>query len=300
MDPPQMAGSTLTIDSISFLHSSQPFPNGDFENWTTITTDQDPDGWGTYANQFPYYQLPVLVTKTADAHSGSFAVKLISDTATAQPPFGSGVPGDTILGTLQLNMINGFFSTKYPFAFRPDSVTGYVKSIVAALPDNFNVIWIELSNNNNPVGQAVYYNANSVNNYIRFSVNFNYSSGITPDSMTFVISAGNPGNPVPGNVFYVDDLSFVYDTPPGIKDNPEISTFKIYPNPVKDDLNILTQSREEAIIKIYNANGVMVKQLSMNKNLTTITISDLPKGLYLYQITDRNENIPGSGKFIIE
>jgi len=45
LDPPQIPGSTITIDSITFLHSSQQFPNQDFENWTEVETGEDPVGW---------------------------------------------------------------------------------------------------------------------------------------------------------------------------------------------------------------------------------------------------------------
>lgn len=299
MDPPQFAGSTLTIDSISFTNTSEPFPNGDFENWTTISTGEDPSGWGTYANQFPYYNLPVLVTKTIDANSGSFAVKLISDTGTVPPPFGTGVPGDTLLGTLQLNLINGFSSTKYPFAYKPDSLVGYTKGTVAPDTNNFNFIMVQLSNNGTTIGQAFYFTQNSSNTYSRFATNFSYTSGLIPDSMQFIIFAGNPGDPIPGNVFYVDDLSFIYN-PLNINDISEKTTFKIYPNPVKDNLNIFTYSNEETFIKIYNIVGEIILEAPMNMDLTTVSASDLSAGLFFYQILNKNGNILDAGKFIKE
>lgn len=299
MDPPQFAGSTLTIDSISFTNTSEPFPNGDFENWTTISNGEDPDSWGSYANQFPYYNLPVLVTKTADANSGSFAVKLVSDTGTVPPPFGTGIPGDTILGTLQLNLINGFSSTKYPFPYKPDSIVGYTKGTVAALPNNFNFIMVQLSNNGTTIGQAFYSNPNSSNTYTRFATNFSYTSGLIPDSMSLIIFAGNPGNPIPGNIFYVDDLSLIYN-PLGINDISEETNLKIYPNPVKDKLNIFTNNNEETLIKIYNTVGKIILETPINMNFTTISVSDLSAGLFFYRVLNKNGKILNTGKFIKE
>ncbi len=297
MDPPQIVGSTLTIDSISFLNSNQPFPNGDFEIWTAINTGEDPNAWGTYANQFPYYNLPILVTKTTDAHSGNFAVELLSDTGTVQPPFGTGIQGDTIMGELQLNLINGFSSTKYPFAYRPDSLVGYAKGTVAAFSNNFNLIMVQLSNNGTTIGQAFYVAQNSISNYTRFATNFSYTSGLTPDSMTFIILAGNPGNPEPGNIFYVDDLLMVYN-PLGINNISEKTTFKIYPNPVQDKLNIFTNGSKETFIKIYNNTGETIKEIPINKDFTTVTLSDLSSGLYFYQISDRSGKVLDTGKFM--
>lgn len=285
MNPPQIVGSTLTIDSITFLHSSQPFPNGDFENWTAINTDEDPAAWGTYANQFPFYHLPVFVTKTTDAHSGSFAVKLISDTATVQPPFGTGTHGDTILGTLQLNLINGFSSTKYPFAFRPDSLVGYLKGTVAAVPNNFNLILVQFTKNNVQIGQG-YIIASSVSNYTRSSSAINYTSSLIPDSMSFVIYAGNPGNPVPGNIFYVDDISFIYN-PTDIDNISEKSTCSIYPNPATNYITINTNTN--ATIEIYNIQGQIVKIMTNTSTINTLDIKDLAYGIYTIKIKSGDE-----------
>lgn len=299
MDPPQIVGSTLTIDSISFTNTSEPFPNGDFELWTTDTTGDDPSGWGTYANQFPYYNLPILVTKTDIANSGNFAVRLVSDTGTVQPPFGTGVIGDTLVGALQLNLIDGFSSTKYPFAYRPDSLVGYTIDSVVGVPDNFNLIMVQLSNNGATIGQAFYFSQFSTSSYSRFASNFTYTSGLIPDSMTLTIFAGNPGNPIPGNKFYVDDLLLVYN-PLNVNDIYENTTFKIFPNPVKDNLNIFSQCKEESNIKIYNSNGALVKVFYLNKDFTSVSISDLSMGLYFYQIKNSNGNILDSGKLMKE
>jgi len=46
---PSVNGSTLTIDSVTFINSSQAFPNSDFENWSTINLGETPDEWGSYA-----------------------------------------------------------------------------------------------------------------------------------------------------------------------------------------------------------------------------------------------------------
>ena len=88
---------------------------------------------------------------------------------------------------------------------------------------------VQLSNNGTTIGQAFYFTQNSSNTYSRFATNFSYTSGLIPDSMQFIIFAGNPGDPIPGNVFYVDDLSFIYN-PLSINDISEklISYFNVH------------------------------------------------------------------------
>ena len=297
MDPPRKTGSTLTIDSISFLHSTQQFPNNDFENWSTLNGPEDPDAWGTYAAQYPTYHLPILVSKTVDAHSGTYAVKLVSDTGYVQPPFGSGIKGDTIVGMLQLNLVNGYMSTKYPFAFKPDSITGYVKGTVAAHPENMNFIWIQLSKNGTVIGQGVYQMQSSISTYTRFSSPITYTSALTPDSMIFIIFASNPTKYYPGNSFYVDDLAFIYKTT-GLDKPSNISGIAFYPNPVTDQLHI--QCSENGIVRIYNTRGMLLKELPIVENLTKVSTNGFSPGLYLYRITNESGKGLQNGKFVKE
>ena len=293
LDYGKVPGSTVTIDSISFLHSAQEFPNGDFENWNDINTNEDPDGWGSYAGQFPFYNLPLQVTKTNDVNSGSFAVRLTSDTATVQPPFGTGLPGDTVLGILHLNMLNGFASTPFPFTYRPDSLVGYVKGVVTAATDNFNTIWVQLTNNSNTVGQVMYAMTSSLNDYTRFATAVTYFASDVPDSMTFYIFAGNPGNPVPGNVFYVDDLSFVYN--PVSAETQFADKIFAYPNPAKNLFSIYSSGSLMQSVVIYNSSGVAVLELMPNSEKTDIDISGLHSGLYFYKV-----NGSSCGRFVKE
>lgn len=291
MDLPHIPGSVLIIDSISFLTSVQEFPNGDFENWIDFNTGEDPDGWGSYANQFPFYNLPVQVTKTSDANGGLYAVRITSDTATVPYPFGTGLPGDTLLGVLQLNMINGFSSTALPFAFRPDSLVGYVKGTVAAVPNNSNVIWIQLTKNANVVGQGIFSMPASLTDYTRFATAFTYSAPDVPDSIAYYIFGGNPGNPIPGNIFYVDDLSFVYNpVTAGIRDAGKIYA---YPNPAANEFNIATGGEPIQSIVIYNASGIVVAEMNPDSSKETIDISGLPSGIYLYKV-----NGVSTGRFV--
>ena len=79
------------------------------------------------------------------------------------------------------------------------------------------------------------------------------------------------------------------------------ANFCIYPNPVQDKLNILTQQNNKAtLVKVYNSFGEIVKEMLINNDLTTINLSDFSVGLYLYQISDRNGNILNTGKFLKE
>ena len=67
-----------------------------------------------------------------------------------------------------------------------------------------------------------------------------------------------------------------------IKTN-SVSTFKTYPNPAKESIEIISNETIENVI-IYNLNGKILKSES-SKN---INISDLPSGLYLIEVKTGN------------
>jgi len=91
----------------------------------------------------------------------------------------------------------------------------------------------------------------------------------------------------------------------GIDENTNTSTktianqtaFSVFPNPAKTEIEILTDLTIIAH-KIYNLNGALISQ-SNEFTTNKINISNLPKGIYLLQIFDKNNNFY-TQKLIIE
>jgi len=67
------------------------------------------------------------------------------------------------------------------------------------------------------------------------------------------------------------------------------SKFSLYPNPAKDIVNIKSHQNLDQI-KIYNANGLLVKFISNLNNASVINISDLPAGIYLVKANNENKS----------
>ncbi len=99
---------------------------------------------------------------------------------------------------------------------------------------------------------------------------------------------------------------FVFQTPTFNKTNNLVGVFdinnndiKIYPNPVKNRLNIkLTEKNNKALIKILNRNGQVLIQKNINTQTNYLDISGLNPGLYIIQIYSE-EKILGNRKFVI-
>jgi hypothetical protein len=64
--------------------------------------------------------------------------------------------------------------------------------------------------------------------------------------------------------------------------------FKVFPNPVKDQLTIMDG---EGIATIYNILGQPVKEFTINNAQFSIDMNDLPKGQYILRISRQNGNV---------
>ncbi|MBI2968855.1 MAG: T9SS type A sorting domain-containing protein [Bacteroidetes bacterium] len=282
--------------TVSSLAQNQQIPNGGFENWHIQGQGEDPDDWGSLFNQFN--SNPSLVVKTNDAHTGTNALKLVCDTGTVPPPLGTGIPGDTIYGSAMLGLVNGQVgNAKWPFASKPDSLTGYIKGTVINGGLYMNMALYKAGQN---IGNATYFFVASAAGYTRFSVSVNYSQSVTPDTMTFMIIAAHPGlspKAHPDNEFYIDDLALIYNTS-GINDAGNNSGFAVFPNPAKDHLVFVHPEGEKAIVKIIDATGKRGQQNTMNGKTTVVNIRDLATGLYFYQVSTAEGNLLATGKFL--
>lgn len=96
-------------------------------------------------------------------------------------------------------------------------------------------------------------------------------------------------------------------TPTAIKEQTEILKVNIFPNPVRDKLNIEINSKidnlNDCSFKIYSIHGALIKTVSLPKSEYhlnyTISLEELKSGLYLYTLFNK-EYIINEGKFVKE
>lgn len=77
------------------------------------------------------------------------------------------------------------------------------------------------------------------------------------------------------------ELQMEDDTPSSIE-TPDNSDYKVYPNPSNTVFNVVAPSG--SVIELYNISGAKVRALNNTSDVTTINVSDLPKGMYLISI----------------
>jgi hypothetical protein len=83
--------------------------------------------------------------------------------------------------------------------------------------------------------------------------------------------------------------------PLGVKEN-SISGLKIYPNPVKNLLNITSDSFEAKTVAIYNVLGKVV--LSEKVTNAPVNVANLAKGVYVVKVTEEGKT--ATRKLVIE
>ena len=91
-----------------------------------------------------------------------------------------------------------------------------------------------------------------------------------------------------GNEYYSDTLSFFYT---------DKNTIIVFPNPVMDDYVNILNDYPGSTLRLINENGAFISQYEIESTLDFIDISNLRKGLYLFQLWHENK-VVGSGKII--
>ena len=67
-------------------------------------------------------------------------------------------------------------------------------------------------------------------------------------------------------------------------------TFAIYPNPIIDELNVLSFSNEQYTFDIYSVNGRLVFSKEFQGFRSKTNLDFLSKGIYILKLSDENNN----------
>lgn len=296
----------LFLASSAFLVKAQDtIPNHSFESWTSFGTFEEPDGWVTSNIFLAFFGVDTFnVSKTTDAYSGTYAIKLESFTitdSTGTQQYGA-IAISTDLGTLFNNGTPGFSysqrATKlkgYYKAYSSDSDTSTIGIIMSQ--------WNAADDTAYAIGVGMIKFTDTSTTYQPFEVPLIYDPNFSgnPDTvMIFMASSGD--SIINGGVLIVDDL--VLEAPTGITPVTGLMDKGAYPNPASDRLFIHYNLPEAAEVKIdiYNAAGQLMRsyqkeELSSGIHSLEIAAEELEPGIYIYKISAGNRK--SANKFII-
>ncbi|MDD5571094.1 MAG: T9SS type A sorting domain-containing protein [Bacteroidales bacterium] len=281
----------LVILAMLFNTNAQ-IPNSGFENWTTIGSYENPDGWATMN---PYCAGPFYSsTKSTDhypANVGSYSIRLENNTSLTQYTGGWGISiTDTMAYPIQ---------PSFRIVGHPDSLCGYYKYF----PLNSDSLFIRILvfQSGIVVGGGMIKIGVTVATWTPFIIPFTYSSA---DSATIMLLAFSPTGPTDGpngnSVLYIDNLSFdslVGSVPLRTLKN---TMFNLFPNPASDivTLNIDNTEKSDIILNIYNVVGELISSEKLQENQQKINTGNLNNGVYIVEI--KSEGWAEKQKLIIQ
>ena len=284
----------------SNLFAQDSIHNSGFEDWTNYGTYEDPDNWIT-ENQATSISGVVTATKSTDAHSGNYAIRLETKQVITET-----VPGTAISGAL--NPLSLLIDIGVPINIRPDSMCGWYKYI--PFPADLGSIEIILTKYNpttklrDLVGSGIFV-ATPAANYTQFTIAIIYLTtdpADLPDTAVVSLISGSQTFAA-GSVLYVDDICLVYTpTPPpaDIEDFTETG-FSVYPNPASEFINIdlLGKSSRDATFQLYDITGKIVMKLPGPRASNSFAVNGLNIGLYYFQVISSDGSLIKTGKITI-
>ncbi len=203
--------NTQTIEALA---------GGDFNTWIEFTQGEvsfdEPAGeWWDGLNYLSVIGGPITVTKTTDAYSGEYAVRLETKL------WGNelSIPGILASGYFDSSLpIGENLVIGKPLNKKPISLNGFIKYLPA---DNDTlVIFVALTKFDSTrqvrdtIGQGEYVYSGTLNSYTAFTLPINYEINTTPDSVHVILLSSVSGKEMkghPGSVLFVDELSFTYE-----------------------------------------------------------------------------------------
>jgi len=216
----------LLLITLSITAKCQHQPeNPGFEFWEDVELNTDePVDWSsikTSDNDFLSGLAPYVWDQSTDAHSGSYSVKLISQSILTTVAAGIITNG---MVHADFNPTNGYVFTNTsdarwntPFTLTPDSIAVWVKFIpqgsdvgqlkavlhtgTAKIPDAAMTNYIALAQIDIP---------DPTNTWTRFSAPFNYFNNTVPEYILFVLSGGG-ASATDNTTIYFDDLELIYN-----------------------------------------------------------------------------------------
>ena len=107
---------------------------------------------------------------------------------------------------------------------------------------------------------------------------------------------GSQGQGFVNSLLNVDDVEYIYAT--GVGEQAGKATIEVYPNPVKDILNVSNSAGGNTVIEIVDATGRKVLTRPLAGNRAALDLGHLPSGLYMYQLRNASNQVLRTGKFL--
>ncbi len=259
---------TLLPIFASVLSFGQPIPNGDFETWVSVDSQETLRDWDYFEG---FLGLDASVAKSTDKVSGNFAAKV----------------QNTFLdfGTFS-DTIGGFLSTQFPATSKPKYFNGYYKANMVG--NDVAQIGFGYKDSTTTYLLAYFYVYASTSEFVSFSEEIDYfNTNVPTDSfsvMVFSTSASLTASNKPNTQTWliVDNFS-LSDEPLSVENIDYSLVGNLGPNPSAGNVSLtLPQTSSEVQVDIRDLEGATVYSTTTytaNSGLQ-MDLKHLPKGIY--------------------
>lgn len=275
------------------LQAQNATPNAGFENWNSIGNHFDPADWSTLnPNTAITGKFTCTRASGADAHSGSYAIKL-----TTKLVFGLTANGIASTGTLITTPPYGV-TGGIPFTGRPDSISGWYKYTPQGADQGFIQLMLTGTSITDTIGFVKVETPNAaVSSFTYFSAPVTYYSAANPTNSIWILSSSRGDNPVINSSIIVDDIAMVFN-PTGLNHEMANSPVKLLNNPAADKLYFSTDNQSYQL-QLISVTGNTVLNSTLSSADNAVSIDEVANGIYFYTITGMQNNFITSGKIII-
>ena len=280
---------------------SQQLENSGFEQWENVGTgEEEPLSWSstkTSDNSSLNGLAPQVISRSTDAHTGTYAAKLVNKNVPFVNIVANGILTNGIVHTTT-NPQDSYVYTdvnssdhSQPFTSFPDSIVGWYKyapqgndvgNIQVLIHGSYGQLPIDASTSIIALAEFDF-SANS--NWTRFSTPFIYYPTINnPSYILCNISAGDSTQAVANSELKIDDLELIYNT----TKIPDESTNSINVTYLNDHLQF-SNIVNEINYAIYNLQGQLMNIGKIDRYNRNVSIT-LESGIYFISIQSKNHH----------
>jgi hypothetical protein len=285
-----------------------------FAAWEDIESPNAPPGkyqepvgntWATSNEAAMPLMGEPLVIKTSDSYIGEYAALIKTSLI-----LGRIASGTLFTGKFKLDYDNFLNSPKFgvPFSDRPYYLKGFYKYIPVNDDSCRIASWLTKWNNSTHRRDTIAFatisyeqSKKTISTYTEFDIIYNYRSAASPDSITVIFASSADGANFHGGIgsaLYIDEISLEYFPLSVVQKVKEEKDFIVSPNPVSEYLIVKSKYPPKDVkINIYTSNGSFIKTKKIENSFDKISITELPVGLYMYEIT-KPDGMIETGKFI--
>ena len=280
---------------------SQQLENSGFEQWENVGTgEEEPLSWSstkTSDNSSLNGLAPQVISRSTDAHTGTYAAKLVNKNVPFVNIVANGILTNGIVHTTT-NPQDSYVYTdvnssdhSQPFTSFPDSIVGWYKyapqgndvgNIQVLLHGSYGQLPVDASTSIIALAEFDF-SANS--NWTRFSTPFIYYPTINnPAYILCNISAGDSTQAVANSELKIDDLELIYNT----TKIPDQSTNSINVTYLNDHLQF-SNIVNEINYAIYNLQGQLMNIGKIDRYNRNVSIT-LEIGIYFISIQSKDHH----------